>query len=140
MQVAGALKAEIANNPDMKELPRLSDVMSDYGVSRGLALRAFRVLWEEGLVEAVPGARWKVIQGVPSETRRPLTERVAALTKEVGVGNEFFSASALSTQFGVSRPTISKALAKLEADGLLTAGGQGRVRKVRALPTEEEQS
>ncbi|QHY96650.1 transcriptional regulator NanR [Streptomyces sp. S4.7] len=123
----------------MTELPRLADVMRDYDVSRGLALRAFHVLRDEGVAESVPGARWRVIKG-SHEDRRPLVERIAALVEQVGVGSEFPSASTLSAQFGVSRPTVSKVLDKLETAGLLSEGGQGKVRTVRALPSREERS
>ncbi|MFI6696697.1 GntR family transcriptional regulator [Streptomyces sp. NPDC050433] len=140
LQIAEALKVEIAKDPSMTELPRLADVMRDYGVSRGLALRAFYVLRDEGVAESVPGARWRVIQGSQTVDRRPLVERIAALVEQVGVGSEFPSASTLSAQFGVSRPTVSKALDKLEAAGLLSEGGQGKVRTVRALPSREERS
>ncbi|MFC9748871.1 GntR family transcriptional regulator [Streptomyces niveus] len=140
MQIAEALKVEIAKDPSITELPRLADVMRDHGVSRGLALRAFHVLRDEGLAESTPGARWRVIRGGRSDDRRPLVERIAALIEKVGVGEEFPSASALSTKFGVSRPTVSKALDKLETAGLLSEGGQGKVRTVRALPSREERS
>ncbi|MGW2075234.1 GntR family transcriptional regulator [Streptomyces sp. NPDC001953] len=56
------------------------------------------------------------------------------------VGAAFPSASALAERFGVSRPTVTKALDKLEAAGVLASGGQGRVRTVRTLPNREERS
>ncbi|MCI3225838.1 GntR family transcriptional regulator [Streptomyces sp. NP-1717] len=140
LQIAEALKVEIAKDPSMTELPRLADVMREYDVSRGLALRAFHVLRNEGVAESVPGARWRVVPGSQTEDRRPLVERIAALVEQVGVGSDFPSASALSAQFRVSRPTVSKALDKLEAAGLLSEGGQGKVRTVRALPSREERS
>lgn len=140
MQIAEAVKADIAKDSSMTELPTLADVMRDYDVSRGVALRAFRVLREEGVAEPVPGARWRVIRDGQTEDRRPLAAQIAALVEKLGldVGAEFPSASVLSTQFGVSRPTVGKALDKLEAAGLLSGGGQGKVRTVRALPSREE--
>lgn len=73
---------------------------------------------------------------------RPLTDRIAdVITDErLEVGAEFPSASALCARFGVSRPTVRRALDKLEAAGLLTEGGQGKLRTVRALPNREERS
>ncbi|WP_344368524.1 GntR family transcriptional regulator [Streptomyces indiaensis] len=55
-------------------------------------------------------------------------------------GQPFPSASELAERFEVSRPTVTKALERLEAAGLLAGGGQGKVRTVRAVPTREERS
>jgi DNA-binding FadR family transcriptional regulator len=127
----------------MTELPALSEVMSDHKVSRGVALRAFAVLKQEGVTEPVPGGRWRVVRsGVNIDRRRPLDQRIADIVEAEGleVGQPFLSASALAERFGVSRPTVTMALETLEAAGVLTGGGQGRVRTVRALPTPEERS
>lgn len=142
LQIAGAVKADIEKDSSMTELPSLADIMREHGVSRGVALRAFRVLREEGVAEPVPGGRWRVVRDGQGEDRRPLVERIAALVEDerLDVGAEFPSASALSARFGVSRPTASKALDRLEAAGLLSEGGQGKVRTVRALPSREERS
>ncbi|MEN8650359.1 GntR family transcriptional regulator [Streptomyces sp. 21So2-11] len=77
-----------------------------------------------------------------AEDRRPLADRIAELIEHerLEVGAAVPSASTLSARFGVARPTISKALDKLEAAGLLSEGGQGKVRTVRALPSREERS
>ncbi|WP_307181599.1 GntR family transcriptional regulator [Streptomyces canus] len=61
-------------------------------------------------------------------------------TEGLEVGEAFPSASALAERFGVSRPTVTKALEKLEAAGVLAGGGQGRVRTVRAVPAREGRS
>ncbi|WP_324606893.1 GntR family transcriptional regulator [Streptomyces katrae] len=116
--------------------------MSTYEVSRGVALRAFRVLHEEGIAEPVPGSRWRVVRDGDVTDRRPLPERIAALITAEGLeaGAAFLSEGELSDRLGVSRPTVSKALAQLEAAGLLTEGGQGRRRAVRAVPTQQEDS
>ncbi|MDJ0463654.1 GntR family transcriptional regulator [Streptomyces sp. H27-C3] len=142
LQIAEAVKADIEKDSGMTELPSLADIMREYDVSRGVALRAFRVLREEGVAEPVPGARWRVLRDGQAEDRRPLADRIADLVEHerLRVGAEFLSASTLSARFGVSRPTISKALDKLEAAGLLSEGGQGKVRTVRALPSREERS
>ncbi|MFF4853100.1 helix-turn-helix domain-containing protein [Streptomyces sp. NPDC001194] len=74
--------------------------------------------------------------------RRPLSERIAELISAEGleVGAPFLSTGELSARLGASRPTISKALAQLEAAGLLTEGGQGKRRSVRAVPSPQEDS
>ncbi|WP_239015613.1 GntR family transcriptional regulator [Streptomyces sp. CdTB01] len=116
--------------------------MREHGVSRGVAIRAYGVLRQEGLAEPAPGERWRVVRPGDHVDRRPLDQRVADVitTDGLEVGQAFPSASALAERFGVSRPTVAKALEKLDAAGLLAGGGQGRVRTVRAVPTREERS
>ncbi|MGA5207216.1 GntR family transcriptional regulator [Streptomyces variegatus] len=142
LMIADALKARIAADPDMTELPSLAEVMRDHKVSRGVALRAFGVLRQDGVAEPAPGERWRVVRSGTRIDRRPLDQRIADIITAEGleVGEAFPSASALADRFGVSRPTVTKALEKLETAGLLAGGGQGRVRTVRAMPTREERS
>src|SRR5437764_12950582 len=114
----------------MTDLPSAAELMREHGVSRGVALRVFAVLQKEGVAEHVPGGRWRVIRD--GQDRRPLAERLVDVfaNDELEVGAAFPSASALSARFGVARPTVTKALEKLEAAGWLSEGGQGKVRKV----------
>ncbi|MFF4977237.1 GntR family transcriptional regulator [Streptomyces sp. NPDC001083] len=116
--------------------------MRDHGVSRGVALRAFGVLQREGLAEQVPGGRWRVVRNGQRVDRRALADRVLDVIRDDGleVGATFPSASVLCERFGVSRPTVTKALEKLEAAGWLSEGGQGKLRTVRALPNGEGRS
>jgi DNA-binding GntR family transcriptional regulator len=140
LKIADSVKRRIEDDPTMTELPSLAEVMRDHQVSRGVALRAFGVLRQEGMAEPVPGERWRVVGAGARIDRRPLDQRIAHVitTEGLQVGEAFPSASALAERFGVSRPTVAKALEKLEAAGVLAGGGQGRVRTVRALPTREE--
>ncbi|GAA2543578.1 hypothetical protein GCM10010423_48230 [Streptomyces levis] len=142
LKIADVLKSRIEADPTMTELPALSELMSDHQVSRGVALRAFSVLRQEGVAEPVPGGRWRVVRAGTQVDRRPLEQRIADVITAEGleVGQPFPSASALAERFGVSRPTATKALEKLEAAGVLAGGGQGKVRTVRAVPTREERS
>lgn len=142
LKIADSVKRLIEDDPDMTELPSLAEVMRDHKVSRGVALRAFGALRQEGLAEPAPGERWRVVRSGAQVDRRPLDERIADIITAEGleVGEAFPSASVLADRFGVSRPTVTKALEKLEAAGVLTGGGQGRVRTVRAVPTREERS
>ncbi|WP_405935258.1 GntR family transcriptional regulator [Streptomyces longwoodensis] len=116
--------------------------MSDHEVSRGVALRAYAVLRQEGVAEPVPGGRWRVVRAGVQVDRRPLHERIADVITADGlaVGEAFPSASALAERFGVSRPTVTRALEKLETAGVLAGGGQGKVRTVRAVPAREGHS
>ncbi|WP_320775110.1 GntR family transcriptional regulator [Streptomyces sp. CRN 30] len=116
--------------------------MRVHAVSRGVAIRAFNVLRQEGVVEPTPGSRWRVVRSDAPVDRRPLEQRLADIIAADGLvaGEAFPSASALAERFGVSRPTVTKALDKLEATGVLAGGGQGRVRTVRAVPNREGRS
>ncbi|WP_329043122.1 GntR family transcriptional regulator [Streptomyces sp. NBC_00178] len=126
----------------MTELPAAADLMRDHGVSRGVALRVFGVLQKEGIAEPVPGGRWRVIRPGEGGDRRPLAERLADVIADdaLEVGAAFPSTTELSARFGVSRPTVSKALDKLESAGLLSEARQGKRRTVRALPKRTESS
>ncbi|MEV0642005.1 GntR family transcriptional regulator [Streptomyces sp. NPDC050619] len=140
--IADALKAQIEADPKMVELPTVAEVMDAQDVSRGVVLRAFGTLQKDGVAEPVPGGRWRVIREGQQTDRRPLAERLTDVFVDdrLQVGATFPSASALSERFGVSRPTMTKALEKLEAAGWLSEGGQGKLRIVRALPNREESS
>lgn len=142
LKIADLVKKQVEDDPSMTELPSLADVMRDHKVSRGVAVRAFGVLRQEGVAEPAPGERWRVVRSGTQVDRRPLDQRIAEVITAEGleVGEAFPSASVLAERFGVSRPTVTKALEKLEAVGVLAGGGQGRVRTVRAVPTGEERS
>lgn len=140
LKVADAVRAQIDADSEMGELPSAAELMRDHGVSRGVALRAFGALRDEGLAEPVPGGRWRVVRDGRSSDGQPLPTRLAAVISDDGlkVGDEFPSTSALCARFGVSRPTVSKALDKLESAGLLSEARQGKQRTVRALPRRTE--
>ncbi|MGW1722340.1 GntR family transcriptional regulator [Streptomyces sp. NPDC002306] len=142
LKIAHAVKARIEADPGMSELPSAADLMRDYMVSRGVALRAFGVLQQEGVAEPVPGGRWRVVRAGGRVDRRPLEQQIADIITTDGLeaGEAFLSASVLAERFGVSRPTVSKALDKLEVAGVLASRGQGKVRTVRAVPIREERS
>ncbi|WP_328431988.1 MULTISPECIES: GntR family transcriptional regulator [unclassified Streptomyces] len=142
LQVAEVVKAQIEADPDIRELPSAADLMRDHNVSRGVVLRAFKALQRDGVAEPVVGGRWRVVREGEHVDQRPLDERIADLIPAEGfeVGAAFLSASDLMGKFGVSRPTVTKALDKLEAAGVLASAGQGKVRTVRAVPNREERS
>jgi DNA-binding FadR family transcriptional regulator len=142
LQVAEVVKAQIEADPDLKELPSAADLMRDHNVSRGVVLRAFKALQRDGVAEPAAGGRWRAVREGERVDQRPLHERIADLIPAEGfeVGEAFLSASDLMGKFGVSRPTVTKALDKLEAAGVLASAGQGKVRTVRAVPNREERS
>ncbi|MFW6722902.1 GntR family transcriptional regulator [Streptomyces sp. MAR4 CNY-716] len=140
LEIAEEVKAQIADDPEMTRLPTVAEIMERRGVSRGVVLRAFDVLRTEGVAEPVPGARWRVVRAGELVDRRPLEERIADIVVADGLeeGEAFPSASALAERFGVSRPTVTKALNALEAAGVLASEGQGKARTVRALSVRKE--
>ena len=142
LQIAEVVKAQIKADPHMMQLPPAADLMRDHDVSRGVVLRAFKALESDGVAEPVRGGRWRVVREGARADRRLLEERIADIIADerLEVGAAFPSASVLAERFGVSRPTVTKALDKLEAAGVLASGGQGRVRTVRAVPIREERS
>ncbi|WTT55473.1 GntR family transcriptional regulator [[Kitasatospora] papulosa] len=140
LKIADVLRERIEADEEMTELPSAAEVMRDHGVSRGVALRVFAVLQREGVAEPVPGGRWRAVRQGQADLRRPLAERLAEVITDdnLAVGARFPSTTELSTRFRVSRPTVSKALDKLEAAGLLSEARQGKQRTVRALPKRTE--
>ncbi|MGW5065325.1 GntR family transcriptional regulator [Streptomyces cyaneofuscatus] len=141
-KIADQLKAQMDRHPEMVELPPIAEVMHDHRVSRGVVLRAFAALQRDGAAEPVPDGRWRVVREGQQTDCRPPGERLTDVFADDGleVGAAFPSASVLCERFGVSRPTVTKALGKLEAAGWLSEGGQGKLRTVRALPNREESS
>ncbi|MGX1560422.1 GntR family transcriptional regulator [Streptomyces sp. NPDC055506] len=88
LRIADALKARIAADPDMTELPSLAEVMRDHRVSRGLALRAFGVLRQDGVAEPAPGERWRVMRSGIRVDRLPLDQRIADIITAEGLASE----------------------------------------------------
>ncbi|WP_405629195.1 GntR family transcriptional regulator [Streptomyces sp. NBC_00016] len=142
LQVAEAVKAQIEADPEMTVLPSAPELMREHKISRGVALRAFGALQKDGVAEPVPGGRFRVVRAGEPVDRRPLEQRFADIITDeyLEAGAAFPSASVLAERFGVSRPTVTKALDKLEAAGVLASEGQGRVRTVRTVPNREERS
>ncbi|WP_308457901.1 GntR family transcriptional regulator [Streptomyces sp. SM11] len=141
-KIADLVSAQVEADEAMTELPSAAELMSAHGVSRGVALRVFGALQQDGLAAPVPGGRWRVIRRGEAVDRRPLDERLADVIAddELAIGARFPSTTELSSRFGVSRPTVSKALDKLESAGLLSEARQGKQRTVRALPKRTESS
>lgn len=96
LKIADSVKRQIEDDLDMTELPSLAEVMREHKVSRGVALRAFGVLRQEGVAEPVPGERWRVVRTGARVDRRPLDQRIADIITAEGlaVGETFPSASA----------------------------------------------
>lgn len=85
LKVPDALKARIAADLDVTELASLAEVMHDQKISRGVALRAFDVLRQEGVAEPAPGERWRVARSGTQVDRRPLDQRIADVITAEGL-------------------------------------------------------
>lgn len=134
LAVARVLRARIVTQGQAMKFPSFAEIGEEFGVSRSVVVRAGKVLLEQALVAAVPGGCYRVIFGGPAPDARPLDERIADVIEERGLleGDEFASSLELCDRFGVSRPTVRKALDRLHAQGVLSEGGRGKVRVVRA--------
>lgn len=85
LKIADSVRKQIEDDPTMTELPSLAEVMSDYKVSRGVALRAFGMLRQEGVAEPAPGERWRVVRSGTRIDRRPLDQRIAEIITAEGL-------------------------------------------------------
>ncbi|MGW0980309.1 GntR family transcriptional regulator [Streptomyces xiamenensis] len=139
LQVAESIRAQINNDPELTQLPPVSQLMQRYSASRTLVNRALNVLKREGVVTSAQGAGWHVIRA--GDASRPLVSSLRAVFAEDGltVGSAFPSESALCIRFGRSRPAVRSALLELERDGLLERV-PGKPRVVRALPDSTDDS
>ncbi|WP_030847171.1 GntR family transcriptional regulator [Streptomyces griseus] len=140
LKIADVIRERIQADPKMTELPTAADLMGEFNVSRGVALRVFDALQEQGIAERVAGSRLRVVRHGDAVDRRPLSERLTDVitNDQLPVGAAFPSATKLCARFDVSRPTLAKALQKMEAAGLLSESKQGRARTVLSLPKREE--
>lgn len=135
LRIAGEIADQLRAAQERRELPSAAEVQRRYGVSRGVALRAFRALQEQGLAVPAPGGRWRVAWRDGAD-RRPLAVQMTEFIEVTGLGegDAYPSEGQLCERFKVSRPTVRKALAELEAAGVLAPGGQGRPRTVLKQP------
>lgn len=107
-------------------LVREADVIREQQVSRTTARRALKVLESEGVLKPEPGVGWRV---AGSPVPRSLPEQMIDLIRDdkLTVDDAFPSEAALCERLQKSRPTIRRALAVLEADGVLVSRpGKGR--------------
>jgi len=114
-------------------LPTEADLCRSYGVSVGTARRALRRLEEGGLVVSVQGrGRFVAAQGSAPPTTR--AEEIAESLRQsvvLGIrrpGEKLPGELQLARQYKAGRGTVRRALAILEADGvLITTQGSNRV-------------
>ncbi|MGA5520548.1 hypothetical protein ACPCK2_30560 [Streptomyces pseudogriseolus] len=76
LKIGDSVKRQIDDDPDMTELPSLAEVMRDHKVSRGVALRAFGMLRQEGVAVPAPGERTRESIGARSNSRSRTSSRL----------------------------------------------------------------
>ncbi|ONK13118.1 GntR family transcriptional regulator [Streptomyces sp. MP131-18] len=136
LQVAESIRTRIVEDPHLVDLPPVSRLMEDHGVSRSLVTRALKSLQRDGVVTSIQGAGWRVVRS--EDDARPLVDRIRAVFAEdsLGIGDTFPSEAQLCARFGRSRTAIRSALAELEGTGLLERV-PGKPRTVRVVPEEQ---
>ena len=84
------------------------------------------MLEEEGLLRPEPGVGWRITNcSMPDSLSQQMLNLIR--NDNLAVGDTFPSEASLCARFSRSRPTIRRALAVLEADGVLAARpGKGR--------------
>lgn len=117
-------------------LPSESDLARSSGTKRYSARKALELLRDEGLIEAVPGRGWVVLDpsAAPGDTgplpryRQIAVElRTALGAGQLPVGSRLPSEAELMARFAAARATVRQALAILETEGLIsTHPGKGR--------------
>ncbi|GAA4885576.1 GntR family transcriptional regulator [Kitasatospora terrestris] len=60
VRLAEALRAEIAANPGLTELPHRREIAGQYGLAQATVAQVLRALAAEGLIEAQADGRWTV--------------------------------------------------------------------------------
>ncbi|MFJ8097043.1 GntR family transcriptional regulator [Streptomyces griseofuscus] len=134
LQVADALKRRIKSGVITDKVPTEAAIAAEFGIARTTVRRALGLLESEGVIESTAGLGRRVAGG---EAHQAPYERVRDdLLARIGdgrleAGETVPSESALATEYGVSRGTVRRALAALEAAGLVQSR-QGVGRVVRA--------
>ncbi|MFD7418061.1 hypothetical protein ACFV9B_41495, partial [Kitasatospora purpeofusca] len=61
LKIAEVVRARIEADPKMTKMPTAADLMGEFNVSRGVVLRVFDVLQEQGVAERVAGSSVGVV-------------------------------------------------------------------------------
>jgi len=115
-------------------LPSESELARGAGTKRYSIRKALLLLQSEGLIEPVAGRGWAVVdQDTGGSGLLPRYRRIAGELRDAIEAGQLMPGAALPSEtalvaiHGVSRATVRRALASLEADGLIsTHPGKGR--------------
>ncbi|MEU8252174.1 GntR family transcriptional regulator [Nonomuraea sp. NPDC048916] len=133
--IAEALRKRIESGELVtgQQLPGEAATADEFGVSKGTARQALQLLASERVIAAVHGRGWFV--GGPDHARTRADDIADELRQEVAAGQLAVGAvlpgeNLLAQERGVGRITIRRALALLEAEGVIEKRtGRGRVVK-----------
>jgi DNA-binding GntR family transcriptional regulator len=136
--IAEALRKRIKDGELVpgQQLPGEAAMADEFGVSKGTARQALQVLASENLIASVHGKGWFVGGRDHAQTRAD--EVAEALRREItggqlAVGSVLPGENVMAQERGVGRITIRRALALLEAEGVVEKrAGKGRV--IRSQP------
>lgn len=138
LQVAEVLRQRIKSGAITDQVPSEATIASEFGIARTTVRRALAALESEGAIESIAGLGRRVAS---DEARQTPYERVRddllARMRDgrLTVGEKMPSEPTLATTYGVSRGTVRRALAALEAAGRVESR-QGVGRVVRASADE----
>jgi DNA-binding GntR family transcriptional regulator len=131
-QVAASIRAQISDGTlkPGDELPGVPELMREYGCANDTLSRARAILAAEGLIVRTPGKVYTVRDdsgapggGIPSAPR-PSVERVEASLRAAIEAGDLPQGSALplaglAATYGCSKPTVTRVLRALAAQGLI---------------------
>ncbi|MBT2224456.1 GntR family transcriptional regulator [Nonomuraea sp. NEAU-A123] len=135
--IAEALRKRIESGELLpgQQLPGEGATADEFGVSKGTARQALQMLAAEQLISSIHGKGWFV--GGADHARTRADEVADHFRREIGsgelaVGSVLSGENVLAQEQGVGRITIRRALALLEAEGIVEKRpGKGRVVKSR---------
>lgn len=138
LQVAEVLRQRIEGGAITDKVPSEAAIASEFGIARTTVRRALASLESEGVIESIAGLGRRV---TADETHQAPYERVRddLLARiddgRLPAGEKMQSEPKLASAYGVSRGTVRRALASLEAAGRVESR-QGVGRVVRAAADE----
>jgi DNA-binding GntR family transcriptional regulator len=138
MQVAEALRQRIQSGVITDQLPSEAAIAAEFGIARTTVRRALASLEGDGIIESIAGLGRRVASDETHQApyKRVHDDLLAQMQDgRLPAGGRIPSEPTLATTYGVSRGTVRRALAVLEADGRVESR-QGVGRVVR--PTADE--
>ncbi|MFD7052023.1 GntR family transcriptional regulator [Streptomyces mirabilis] len=138
MQVAEAMRERIQSGAITDRMPSEAAIAAEFGIARTTVRRALVSLETEGVIESVAGLGRRVTSDKTHQAPyKHVHDDLLAQMQDgrLSVGEKMPSELTLATTYGVSRGTVRRALASLEADGRVESR-QGVGRIVRATAEE----
>ncbi|MFH8340886.1 GntR family transcriptional regulator [Streptomyces sp. AM6-12] len=136
LQVAEALRQRIQSGTITDRMPSEAALSAEFGIARTTVRRALASLESEGVIESLAGLGRRVVGDQAHQAPYKLVRDDLLAQMQDGrlpAGEKMPSEPALATAYGVSRGTVRRALAALEADGRVESRqGVGRVVRTRA--------